>query len=161
MCTLPRCSTGLHAAWIIGFTTAVFGSRCGLISGATAVRAVLVAPFIEDLGIGCVCLLCYFYCLKMDVFAPDVFVLGYSNPRFCSAPFLISSFVSYLPWIVMMISIYQFLFGVFKVRGWAARVVFVDRQLVQVGLSSFFCCALANASISLLPPPFRPLRVIS
>ena len=45
---------GLHAAWIVGFLTAVFGSRPGLINGATGVRAAVLYPYMTDpdLGIG-------------------------------------------------------------------------------------------------------------
>eukprot|EP00730_Choanoeca_flexa_P018622 TRINITY_DN9063_c0_g1_i7.p1 TRINITY_DN9063_c0_g1~~TRINITY_DN9063_c0_g1_i7.p1 ORF type:complete len:695 (+),score=88.49 TRINITY_DN9063_c0_g1_i7:64-2148(+) len=43
---------GLHPAWIIGFFTSAFGSRPGMINGATGVRAATVAPFIEEHGVG-------------------------------------------------------------------------------------------------------------
>jgi len=43
---------GLHPAWIIGLFTSVFGSRPGMINGATGVRAATVAPFIKEHGVG-------------------------------------------------------------------------------------------------------------
>jgi hypothetical protein len=43
---------GLHPAWIIGFFTSAFGSRPGMINGATGVRAATVAPFISEHGVG-------------------------------------------------------------------------------------------------------------
>eukprot|EP00045_Choanoeca_perplexa_P012633 m.138813 g.138813 ORF g.138813 m.138813 type:complete len:683 (+) comp16080_c0_seq4:105-2153(+) len=43
---------GLHPAWIIGFFTSAFGSRPGMINGATGVRAATVAPFIDEHGVG-------------------------------------------------------------------------------------------------------------
>jgi SulP family sulfate permease len=43
---------GLHPAWIIGFFTSAFGSRPGMINGATGVRAATIAPYVEEHGVG-------------------------------------------------------------------------------------------------------------
>ena len=41
---------GLHAAWIIGLSLAIFGSRPGMINGATGVRAAVIAPYVAQYG---------------------------------------------------------------------------------------------------------------
>eukprot|EP00943_MAST-04B_sp_MAST-4B-sp1_P000204 g204.t1 len=41
---------GLHAAWIIGLSLSFFGSRPGMINGATGVRAAVIAPYIVKHG---------------------------------------------------------------------------------------------------------------
>ena len=41
---------GLHAAWIIGLSLSFFGSRPGMINGATGVRAAVVAPYVAQYG---------------------------------------------------------------------------------------------------------------
>jgi len=41
---------GLHAAWIIGLSLSIFGSRPGMINGATGVRAAVVAPYVIKYG---------------------------------------------------------------------------------------------------------------
>lgn len=43
---------GLHAAWIIGLSLSLFGSRPGMINGATGVRAAVIAPYVDEYGIG-------------------------------------------------------------------------------------------------------------
>ena len=43
---------GLHAGWIIGISLALFGSRPGMISGATGVRAAVLRPYVVQFGIG-------------------------------------------------------------------------------------------------------------
>lgn len=43
---------GLHAAWIIGITLSLFGSRPAMINGATGVRAAVIAPYVKSEGIG-------------------------------------------------------------------------------------------------------------
>ena len=41
---------GLHAAWIIGLSLSFFGSRPGMINGATGVRAAVIAPYVAKHG---------------------------------------------------------------------------------------------------------------
>ena len=41
---------GLHAAWIIGLSLSFFGSRPGMINGATGVRAAVIAPYVVKHG---------------------------------------------------------------------------------------------------------------
>ena len=41
---------GLHAAWIIGLSLSFFGSRPGMINGATGVRAAVIAPYVTKYG---------------------------------------------------------------------------------------------------------------
>ena len=41
---------GLHAAWIIGLSLSFFGSRPGMINGATGVRAAVIAPYVAQYG---------------------------------------------------------------------------------------------------------------
>ena len=41
---------GLHAAWIIGSISSFFGSRPGMINGATGVRAAVIAPYVAKHG---------------------------------------------------------------------------------------------------------------
>ncbi|KAA0150363.1 hypothetical protein FNF29_05375 [Cafeteria roenbergensis] len=43
---------GLHAAWIIGLTMSLVGSRPAMINGATGVRAAVIAPYVARLGVG-------------------------------------------------------------------------------------------------------------
>ena len=43
---------GLHAAWIIGLSLAIFGSRPAMINGATGVRAAVIAPYVAQYGTG-------------------------------------------------------------------------------------------------------------
>jgi len=43
---------GLHAAWIIGLITALFGGRPGMISGATGAIAVVLVALVAQHGIG-------------------------------------------------------------------------------------------------------------
>ena len=71
---------GLHAAWIIGLSLSIFGSRPGMINGATGVRAAVLAPYVKQYGIG------------------------------------------YLFWIVLVISFYQFVAGVFKLAKFVRMV---------------------------------------
>jgi len=42
---------GLHATWIIGLCS-LLGSRPGMVTGATAVQAVVLAPYIDEHGVG-------------------------------------------------------------------------------------------------------------
>lgn len=42
---------GLHAAWIIGLSLSFFGSRPGMINGATGVRAAVIAPYVKQYGV--------------------------------------------------------------------------------------------------------------
>ena len=42
---------GLHAAWIIGMCLSLFGSRPGMINGATGVRAAVIAPYVKQYGV--------------------------------------------------------------------------------------------------------------
>eukprot|EP01084_Bolivina_argentea_P300414 518013_1 len=43
---------GLHAAWIVGLITSLFGGRCAEISGATGATAAVLAPYMTDPNIG-------------------------------------------------------------------------------------------------------------
>merc|ERR1719464_735563 len=43
---------GLHAAWIVGLITSLFGGRCAEISGATGATAAVLAPYMADPGVG-------------------------------------------------------------------------------------------------------------
>merc|ERR1719204_2824176 len=43
---------GLHAAWIVGFITSMFGGRCAEISGATGATAAVLAPYMADPNVG-------------------------------------------------------------------------------------------------------------
>ncbi len=43
---------GLHAAWIIGLSLSVFGSRPAMMNGATGVRAAVLKPYVSQYGIG-------------------------------------------------------------------------------------------------------------
>lgn len=81
---------GLHPAWIIGFFTSAFGSRPGMINGATGVRAATIAPYVKDHGVGM------------------------------------------LFWIVLMISVYQFLFALLSLP----RFVKLLPRSVMIGFSN-------------------------
>jgi len=84
---------GLHAAWIIGLTMGLLGSRPGMINGATGVRAAVIAPYVERYG------------------------------------------VSFLFYIVLAISIFQFLASFLSL----ARLVRMVPRTVMIG----FVCGLA------------------
>ena len=84
---------GLHAAWIVGLATAIFGSRPGMVNGATGVRAAVIAPYVKEFGVG------------------------------------------FLFYIILVISVYQFLAGVFGL----ARFVRMVPRTVMMG----FVCGLA------------------
>ena len=106
--------TGLHAAWIIGLFTSAFGSRPGMINGATGVRAAIIAPY----------------------------VLQYGN--------------AYLFYIVITISIFQFLAGVFKL----AKLVQLVPRSVMIGFVDGLAIILGMGQIltfRVRPNPNTPL----
>ena len=81
---------GLHAAWIIGFSLSVFGSRPGMINGATGVRAAVLAPYVTEHGVGMlfyiVCMISFFQALaaafriaKLVRLIPRPAMIGFVN----------------------------------------------------------------------------------
>lgn len=103
---------GLHAAWIIGFCTSMFGSRPGMINGATGVRAIVIAPYVADLGVG------------------------------------------YVFWIILLISIFQALFGITKL----CQLINLVPRTVMIGFVNGLAIVLALGQLIQFQYPKVPKK---
>ena len=105
---------GLHAAWIIGLSLSFFGSRPGMINGATGVRAAVIAPYVAKHG------------------------------------------TAYLFYIVLMISVFQLLAGMFKL----AKFVRLVPRSVMIGFVNGLAIILTLGQLFTFkdrPNPNKPL----